>query len=86
MVIQSVEDMGCGRIGDQSSWSLVVVIGMSGRKHGLVVVIPNIDSGGCMEMGGIRGLGQVVGTNIGIRRGCQRQGHQGSCMHRLGLI
>ncbi len=42
--------------------------------------------GGCMEVGGIWGLGWVVGTDVGIRLGWQQWGHRCSLHHHLGVI
>ncbi len=39
---------------------------MSGRKIGLIGVIPHVENGGCMEMKGVSDLGQAVGTNVSV--------------------
>ncbi len=66
VVVQSVEDAGCGRDGDPGSSLLLSVMTMSGKKMGLIVMIPHVENGECMKVVAIQGLGQVVGIDVGI--------------------
>ncbi len=63
VVVWSMEGVGCGR--DR----------MSGRKIGLIGVIPHVKNGGCMEMEGVSDLGQAVGTNVSVGQGVDGECH-----------
>lgn len=57
VVIWSTEGMGCsGDVGQVSSSSSLVMT-MSGRKMGVIAVIPHVKNGGCMEIEGVSDLG-----------------------------
>ncbi len=67
VVVWLVEGRGSGGNGDLAlllSSSLGMM--MSGDEIGLIVMIPHVENGGCMEVGAIRGLRQAVGTDVGI--------------------
>ncbi len=68
VVVRSVEGAGCGGDADPGSSSSSVMT-TSGEKMGLIVVIPHVENGGCMEVGAIRGLGWAVGIDVGIGQG-----------------
>lgn len=66
--------------------SSLSAITMSGEKTGLIVMIPHVDNGGYSKEGRILGLGQAVGTDIGIVQGWKQRGHRWSHSHRLGVV
>ncbi len=86
VVIQLVEGRGCGRNGDLGSSSSLSGMTMSGDEIGLIVMIPHVENGGCMEVGAIQGLGRAVGTDVGIRQRWQQWHRRCSCNRCLGLV
>ncbi len=69
VVVRSAEGTECGGDGDLGSSSSSAVMTMSGEKMGLIVMIPHVENGGCMEVGAIWGLGQAVGIDVSIGQG-----------------
>ncbi len=51
-----------------------LVMTMSGRKIGMIAVIPHIENGGYMEMEGVSDLGQVVGMDVSVGWGVAAAG------------
>ncbi len=64
VVVRSVEGAGCGRDQDRRLSLLSTVITTLGEEMGLIVVIPQVKNGGCMEEGGILGLRGMGETDV----------------------
>ncbi len=86
VVLRSVEGAGCGGDQDRRLSLSSTVITTSGEEMSLIIVIPQVENGGCMEEGGILGLRGTVETNVEFRWGWQWQDHQCSHSGRVGVI
>ncbi len=73
VIVWPVEGAGLGGDWDQESSSLSVMMMTSGRRTGLIDMISHVDNGGCMKEEHTLGLGQVIGTNVGVRKGWQQR-------------